>query len=108
LYPSSSSHPPAPDIPPLSLHDSLPIWRLRHGRHFDKIVSHLLCFLERINRRHDAELLALRTDDAYWRDSDLSIDSQFWNCDRARSEEHTLNSSHEWISYAVFCLKKKT
>src|SRR5438105_7310629 len=26
----------------------------------------------------------------------------------ARSEEHTSNSSHEWISYAVFCLKKKT
>src|SRR2546430_7140354 len=26
----------------------------------------------------------------------------------ARSEEHTLNSSHSQISYAVFCLKKKT
>src|SRR5690606_41147976 len=25
----------------------------------------------------------------------------------ARSEEHTLNSSHVKISYAVFCLKKK-
>src|SRR5437899_8718845 len=25
-----------------------------------------------------------------------------------RSEEHTLNSSHLGISYAVFCLKKKT
>src|SRR5690625_6947228 len=25
----------------------------------------------------------------------------------ARSEEHTLNSSHVAISYAVFCLKKK-
>src|SRR5256885_7842677 len=25
-----------------------------------------------------------------------------------RSEEHTLNSSHLVISYAVFCLKKKT
>src|SRR5206468_5074831 len=25
----------------------------------------------------------------------------------ARSEEHTLNSSHDQISYAVFCLKKK-
>src|SRR5689334_23725647 len=25
----------------------------------------------------------------------------------ARSEEHTLNSSHSSISYAVFCLKKK-
>src|SRR5690242_17089634 len=28
-----------------------------------------------------------------------------WKC--ARSEEHTLNSSHMSISYAVFCLKKK-
>src|SRR5436305_3626902 len=26
---------------------------------------------------------------------------------RRRSEEHTLNSSHVRISYAVFCLKKK-
>src|SRR5207249_12039544 len=26
---------------------------------------------------------------------------------RGRSEEHTLNSSHVSISYAVFCLKKK-
>src|SRR5688572_32576867 len=26
---------------------------------------------------------------------------------RSRSEEHTLNSSHSQISYAVFCLKKK-
>src|SRR5205809_3304646 len=25
----------------------------------------------------------------------------------SRSEEHTLNSSHGYISYAVFCLKKK-
>src|SRR3712207_8581688 len=27
--------------------------------------------------------------------------------DLGRSEEHTLNSSHANISYAVFCLKKK-
>src|SRR2546429_4481464 len=27
--------------------------------------------------------------------------------DLCRSEEHTLNSSHGYISYAVFCLKKK-
>src|SRR5687768_17752696 len=26
---------------------------------------------------------------------------------RLRSEEHSLNSSHGYISYAVFCLKKK-
>src|SRR5690606_40206351 len=28
--------------------------------------------------------------------------------DRVRSEEHSLNSSHVKISYAVFCLKKKS
>src|SRR5688572_31832937 len=28
-------------------------------------------------------------------------------CCATRSEEHTLNSSHSQISYAVFCLKKK-
>src|SRR2546430_15242745 len=28
--------------------------------------------------------------------------------DQKRSEEHSLNSSHSQISYAVFCLKKKT
>src|SRR5258708_29269511 len=27
--------------------------------------------------------------------------------DSGRSEEHSLNSSHQIISYAVFCLKKK-
>src|SRR5699024_11927762 len=30
------------------------------------------------------------------------------DCGAFRSEEHTLNSSHVSISYAVFCLKKKT
>src|SRR5438034_7995521 len=30
-----------------------------------------------------------------------------WKGGLRRSEEHTLNSSHTVISYAVFCLKKK-
>src|SRR2546427_10422662 len=30
------------------------------------------------------------------------------NYEGSRSEEHSLNSSHSQISYAVFCLKKKT
>src|SRR5205809_6006371 len=29
------------------------------------------------------------------------------DCNSLRSEEHRLNSSHGYISYAVFCLKKK-
>src|SRR5436309_10760376 len=33
-------------------------------------------------------------------------DAKIGNLD-TRSEEHTLNSSHVKISYAVFCLKKK-
>src|SRR2546430_17096010 len=45
---------------------------------------------------------------------DLVADATFDALDRLetiaaarRSEEHTLNSSHSQISYAVFCLKKK-
>src|SRR5258708_31100883 len=30
-----------------------------------------------------------------------------YTAEAVRSEEHTLNSSHQIISYAVFCLKKK-
>src|SRR5438445_7164895 len=39
----------------------------------------------------------------------LDVKISVWpSRDRAgRSEEHTLNSSHANISYAVFCLKKK-
>src|SRR2546428_2488268 len=57
--------------------------RLSRRRDLDKIISQFFRFLQGINRRHDAELFALRTDDAYWRYSDLSIDPQFWNGDRA-------------------------
>ena len=37
--------------------------------------------------------------------ADLSVYG--YNTSAGRSEEHTLNSSHITISYAVFCLKKK-
>src|SRR3989475_12066486 len=40
----------------------------------------------------------------YDRGTELALTS--WPAD-VRSEEHTLNSSHSQISYAVFCLKKK-
>src|SRR5258708_31535637 len=38
-------------------------------------------------------------------DQVMSTFAQHTSC--ARSEEHTSNSSHQIISYAVFCLKKK-
>src|SRR5690606_40480064 len=37
----------------------------------------------------------------------LEVHDQVQGLLRFRSEEHTLNSSHVKISYAVFCLKKK-
>src|SRR5690625_6493309 len=47
--------------------------------------------------KHMAEVV-----DRAIRESDLGLNPVL-----ARSEEHTLNSSHVAISYAVFCLKKK-
>src|SRR2546429_6799064 len=35
------------------------------------------------------------------------VDAEDARSAHGRSEEHTLNSSHGYISYAVFCLKKK-
>src|SRR2546430_10489974 len=42
----------------------------------------------------------LPTRDRTWRNMPIETTNQ-------RSEEHSLNSSHSQISYAVFCLKKK-
>src|SRR3712207_7032885 len=41
-----------------------------------------------------------------WLEDQLANDASKWKIVFLRSEEHTLNSSHANISYAVFCLKK--
>src|SRR5947209_17480346 len=77
------------EIYTLSLHDALPI------------------------SRHDRALAAAGRWQAKQHDVDRIL--RIGRGDRAgkvevnqrRSEEHTLNSSHANISYAVFCLKKK-
>ena len=51
------------------------------------------------------ELTQSEEDDARIHPLQLALDVQ--QPLGARSEEHTLNSSHALISYAVFCLKKK-
>src|SRR5438105_8822334 len=73
--------PATTEIYTLSLHDALPIYE-RAGR---------LCLRpghahEPADRRHDGAEHALECEDR---------------------KSTRLNSSHEWISYAVFCLKKK-
>src|SRR5690348_13507800 len=74
-----------PEIYTLSLHDALPIWRLR--------VQHPSRLPLRVARPPLRRLAALQRG--------LCIAQQ----DRKSTR---LNSSHPSISYAVFCLKKKT
>src|SRR5437867_13430701 len=69
---------PTTEIYTLSLHDALPIYPIR------------LPIAVKISRRRSRRINQVITDDI-----------------EVRSEEHTLNSSHRTISYAVFCLKKK-
>src|SRR2546429_4974742 len=47
-----------------------------------------------------SNMLAAFENVALWHERDISHSS-------VRSEEHTSESSHGYISYAVFCLKKK-
>src|SRR5437879_6629234 len=89
-----SIHPPPPTrFYPLSLHDALPI--SHHARGDDHVVA----FLDFFKKPRDVGriLIAVRAE-------------KYQGLRRSRfgrSEEHTSNSSHRCISYAVFCLKKK-
>src|SRR5207247_4483498 len=82
----------------LSLHDALPIYLFRKCGQDECLF--------RLHLQEDVALLPLLPDD-------LTLDraprrpecrNEIWLEDRKSTR---LNSSHEWISYAVFCLKKK-
>src|SRR5438105_14323232 len=85
--------PPPTDIYTLSLHDALPIFALGGVEKLTIADAGDLDgldvtgpFVRRFERRQQLEIVD----------------------DRNRDRKSTrLNSSHEWISYAVFCLKKK-
>src|SRR5690242_21104667 len=72
-----------PEIYTLSLHDALPISRSIMCSHSEHIDPSPTCH----------------------RDPPTATGVRY---SLTRSEEHSLNSSHMSISYAVFCLKKKT
>src|SRR5699024_11605474 len=85
--------PPPTAIYTLSLHDSLPIWaetsaEQQHGPLLDQLIGNDVAQL--------SELLVL--------ENCRGLRAGF---DRDRKSTR-LNSSHVSISYAVFCLKKKT
>src|SRR5258708_8706009 len=77
------------EIYTLSLHDALPISIARH---------HCEARLPRAGNRKNFGLRRCNACQV------AALHDRRWV---VRSEEHRLNSSHQIISYAVFCLKKK-
>src|SRR6266849_10898158 len=77
---------------------------------FSYLLSSLLCFFF-FNDTTTTEIYTLSLHDALpiFLRRHLSHRPRLRDHHReeGRSEEHTSDSSHEWISYAVFCLKKK-
>src|SRR3712207_8233857 len=91
------------EIYTLSLHDALPIFVMGHILH-DWGLEEKRLLLE---KAYEAlpEGGALIVYEALI--DDERRENAFGLLASLRSEEHTLNSSHANISYAVFCLKKK-
>src|SRR5438105_10536294 len=86
--------PPPTSIYTLSLHDALPIFSPAPSakcRARKNTGCHRGARAYRIGRARSASLRRLVLSDA----------------DSLDRKSTRLNSSHEWISYAVFCLKKK-
>src|SRR5207247_7014457 len=103
------SSPYAHEIYTPALHDALPIFERVTG---DEIAQPHLDERAQVTggavrELHDAGRLAVEQDDVAAPDVGgfhLIIDRPSRGRDRKSTR---LNSSHEWISYAVFCLKKK-
>src|SRR5438105_8642383 len=100
--------PPPTHTYTLSLHDALPICIMHpaprnescpserfRGLCFRKGVGLSHCHPNRVGRLHPSFVSVAEMDDPPFLNNPL---------DRKSTR---LNSSHEWISYAVFCLKKK-
>src|SRR5207247_8783568 len=97
------THPTPTALSPLSLHDALPIY----GRLVVGFRSELPAEPGDQPRRN------FLADGHFWPRPELSSrldierDRRRGNCAGADRKSTRLNSSHEWISSAVFCLKKK-
>src|SRR5207247_11107112 len=105
LYLSSFTVPPPPSPYPLSLHDALPIY----GKLDDQApIADVYLLLEHGNpksaRVYPEGHHMGRTPGQH--PDEIANTIVGWLKEDRKSTR--LNSSHEWISYAVFCLKKKT
>src|SRR5207245_10553020 len=92
--------PPTP-IPTLSLHDALPISLRQPRRHVRQGLLAGELGADALDLRVPVEDVDVARVACIRRTGDRVHE-------RSRSEEHTSELSHGSISYAVFCLKKKT
>src|SRR5207247_7019015 len=101
--------PAPPEISPLSLHDALPIWAVPpcgqpHTDHPVRRNTRRARWRPGCRPELTIGRLAHRREGT----TDLTVGSRGAAVETVRDRKSTrLNSSHEWISYAVFCLKKK-
>src|SRR5699024_12842564 len=96
------SAPPTAALSTLSLHDALPISALAAGTSLTRLANELRHYVETLVQGADSyAAVAIAPADATGDDLDVVRQDQ----DRKSTR---LNSSHVSISYAVFCLKKKT
>src|SRR5207244_8348466 len=103
----SSSRAPPPDPHTLSLHDALPIWqqvRLRatRVRQRTRLKNQVHAVLHQQGLRSPATDLFGKRGRLWLKD--VKLPQQARESDRKSTR---LNSSHQIISYAVFCVKKQ-
>src|SRR5206468_12693419 len=96
---------PLPQIHTLSLHDALPIFAEEEVR--ERILKAVEARAAARTAEYGVDVMRyvekailLQTLDHHWREHIVDLD----HLDRKSTR---LNSSHDQISYAVFCLKKK-
>src|SRR5206468_8861504 len=96
--------PPPPDIYTLSLHDALPIFRRATMDRYWSASPALLARQGAARRRTSGRVLAEPNDRHRYTIARSEAAHRASQLDRKSTR---LNSSHDQISYAVFCVKKK-
>src|SRR5690606_41497154 len=102
---SSVRRAPPPRSSPLSLHDALPISQAV-GQH----AQHMRCAAQRVAVLQTVQRCGRRVDGQVFTQpgGHLELPGVRLGGEQADRKSTRLNSSHVKISYAVFCLKKKT
>src|SRR5206468_12239357 len=103
-----SKHIPSPDIYTLSLHDALPILQVKTKLND---IEPLNCYAGKINQVFinliANAIHAIKAKDQQEEETITIITQDLKGYISIDRKSTRLNSSHDQISYAVFCLKKK-